>query len=274
MYKYSICACVRITNPFLFVEWLSYQFLIGFEHIYLYDNKSNYLINDLCRRYKNKVTIYHTDEEHIQLPSYNHFLQHHRTETEYISFLDDDEFIIFNDFETIDNVMKYMEYPDYIVLNWKMMGCQQRVRSISEYLIESNTKSEKEFHNHVKGIVKTENISHIDNPHCIGVYTNKTIFKDGSNDILLYRGYIPGTHTLHKKPLIWINHYYKISRNDFLLKCERGQVNNVPKRNFNEEFTYDKDENLIETNDMKRMVEKIKEIAKTPIDLIQYSMTN
>lgn len=271
MYKYSICACVRITNPFVFVEWLYYHFMIGFEHIYIYDNKSSYSMTELCLRYKDKVTIYNTDQDCIQIPSYNHFLENHRHETEYISFLDDDEFINFKDFNCIDDIMKFMEYPDYLMLNWLMMSCKNRVRNTcSEYLIESNQTSEKEYNDHIKVLVKTIYIVEITNPHCLIVYNN-IIFKDGTNNSRIFINEMPGFLTLQKSPIIWINHYYKMSRNEFLLKCERGKADLLSKRSFIEEFKYDED--YIENDTMNRWIEKIKTNYKTPLDLIQYSTT-
>lgn len=275
MYKYSICACVRITNPFVFVEWLYYNFMIGFDHIYIYDNKSSYSMTELCLQYKDKVTIYNTDQECVQMPSYNHFLEHHRNETEYVSFLDDDEFINFKEeFSCIDDVMKCMEYPDYLMLNWLFMGCEKRVRNTcSEYLIESNQTSEKKYNDHIKIIVKTIHVEKIVNPHNAVVNVN-IIFKDGTNTIypINNKEEIYGYLTIQKSPMIWINHYYKMSRNEFLLKCERGKSDMLSKRNFTEEFKYD--ENLIENYNMKRWIEKIKIFNKTPLDLLQYSLSH
>ena len=293
MHKYSICACVRITNPFVFVEWLYYQFLIGFDHIYLYDNKSSFSMTELSHRYKDKVTIYHTDEDGIQYGTYNHFLAHHRNETEYVLFLDDDEFINFNDeFSCIDDIMKHMEYPDYLILNWMFMGCEKRVRNCSEYLIESNKKSYKEYaqeNDQIKVLLKTDSIKNVENVHTIRVYDemyDDMIFKDGCNDFKKeekiqienkYRYVLYSHNKLRTNPIIWINHYYKMSRNEFLLKCERGKADadQLDKRNFNEEFKYDKDEELDkkEINNMDRWIRKIKEVAKTPLDLLQYSQT-
>ena len=276
MHKYSICACVRITNPFVFVEWLYYQFLIGFDHIYLYDNKSSFSMTELSHRYKDKVTIYHTDEDGIQYGTYNHFLAHHRNETEYVLFLDDDEFINFNDeFSCIDDIMKHMEYPDYLILNWIFMGCEKRVRNCSEYLIESNKKSYKEYaqeNDQIKVLVKTDKIkNNISNAHVVNA-SDINYIKDGCNDkIILKDKIIYSYNKLRTNPMIWINHYYKMSRNEFLLKCERGKADQYDKRDFNEEFKYD--ENLIEIKNMDRWIEKIKEVAKTPLDLLEYSRT-
>jgi cell fate (sporulation/competence/biofilm development) regulator YmcA (YheA/YmcA/DUF963 family) len=237
--------------------------------------KSSFSMNELCLRYKDKVTLYNTDQDCIQLPSYNHFLENHRNETEYVSFLDDDEFINFKEeFNCIDDVMKFMEYPDYLMLNWLFMGCEKRVRNMcSEYLIESNQKSEKEYNDHVKIIVKTMHVEKIVNSHNAVVNMNvNLIFKDGTNTIYPIDDKIPGSLDLKNSPMIWINHYYKMSRNEFLLKCERGKADLLSKRDFIEEFKYD--ENLIENDSMKRWFEKIKIFHKTPLDLLHYSIKN
>ena len=194
-------------------------------------------------------------------------------ETEYVSFLDDDEFINFKgDFNCIDDVMKFMEYPDYLILNWLFMGCEKRVRNMcSTYLIESNQKSDKEYNDHIKIIVKTIHVEKIVNPHNAVVNTN-IVFKDGSNDkYIIINNKIPGFLDLKKSPIIWINHYYKMSRNEFLLKCERGKADLLSKRDFIEEFKYD--ENLIENYSMKRWIEKIKNVYKIPLDLLHYSIS-
>ena len=61
-----------------------------------------------------------------------------------------------------------------------------------------------------------------------------------------------------------------MSRNEFLLKCERGKADLLSKRDFIEEFKYD--ENLIENYSMKRWIEKIKNVYKIPLDLLHYSI--
>ena len=272
MKKYSICACVRIINPFIFTEWLHYQFMIGFEHIYLYDNKSSYSMSELCQQYIDKITIYTNDDDCIQYDTYNHFVKTHRNDTEYVAFIDDDEFINFNDeYNSIEDVMKYMEYPDYLILNWVYMGCEKRVRNLTTFLIESNNTGTQfaQQDNQIKVIVKTNKIINVPNAHAVNVSKSKMVFKDGCNDIKEINTVIYAYNILKSNPFIWIHHYYKMSRNDFLLKCQRGKADFLCKLNFEELFVYD---NLEKNNSMQRWIDKIKQTCKNPIELLNYCM--
>ena len=94
--KYSVSICAIFKNEaHNFKEWIEFHKIVGVEHFYLYNNFSedNYL--EILKPYieNNIVTIVDWPFEGAQFTSYKHFYDNYKNETEWVSFLDLDEFI-------------------------------------------------------------------------------------------------------------------------------------------------------------------------------------
>ena len=93
-YKVSICAIFKNEAPFL-REWIEYHLMIGVEHFYLYNNNSEDNYEEVLEPYikRGLVEVKLWEQNHAQMMAYKDFYEHKRNETNWVSFLDIDEFI-------------------------------------------------------------------------------------------------------------------------------------------------------------------------------------
>jgi hypothetical protein len=121
-YKFSVIACARWENPYI-LEWIAYYQAIGFDHIYLYCNdddpaEMHDLVRPLTQGFAPFVTFYAYRHQGHQSIMYTHFLLHHRTESEWISFLDIDEFLRLPPGQNIKTFMqRYESFADCLMFN-------------------------------------------------------------------------------------------------------------------------------------------------------------
>ena len=92
-FKISICGIFKNESPFL-KEWIEFHEMIGIEHFYLYNNNSEDNYQEILQPYieQGLVTLIDWPYEQAQIKAYQNFYETYRHETQWISFLDIDEF--------------------------------------------------------------------------------------------------------------------------------------------------------------------------------------
>ena len=156
-YTFSICAIFRNEAMFL-REWIEFHLLVGVEHFYLYNNFSedNYL--EILQPYIDSDVITLTDWsiEGGQLLAYLDCFKHHKNHTDWIAYIDLDEFICMRQEIDIKNwIRPYKNYPT-VYVNWKMFG----ISGIMEHdkqktVIEQYSASWKHHSNVGKSFINT-----------------------------------------------------------------------------------------------------------------------
>ena len=123
LYSISICAIFKDESSFL-KEWIELNNLVGVEHFYMYNNNSSDSYQEVLQPYIDKgvVTLVDFPYDHAQFKAYQHFYETYRHETQWVSFLDIDEFFCPNSHLTLHEWIKpYKKYPA-IQIYWKMFG--------------------------------------------------------------------------------------------------------------------------------------------------------
>jgi hypothetical protein len=238
-------------------EWIVHNILLGFEHIYIYDDNSNPKMSDIISELPNdfyqKVTIYRldshyeirkgtykSDDEKKQLQYFdqiiydkyksnkqqylmNYFLKYHKGISKYCFFCDIDEFIYLRDDNSIDEYLNKMSDYDIIYIPWIYYGTSFYIEKPKGLTID-NFRCHSNRYDSGKSIIKME---HIDEINCI-----HRIRKDHSN----YKVYCyDRSSTLYTHP-IHINHYITKAYKSVLRKKKEhclGQTNN-----FNRSISY------------------------------------
>lgn len=94
--KYGVSLCLIFKNeaPFL-KEWIDYHRTIGVDHFYLYNNNSNDNFNEVLDNYVKEelVTLIDFPYDHAQMKAYEHCFENYKGESNWIGFIDADEFI-------------------------------------------------------------------------------------------------------------------------------------------------------------------------------------
>ncbi len=119
----SIAAIFRNESPYL-AEWIDFHISAGVEHFYLYDNTSTDDYQTVLRPYidRNIVTLISWPIAGGQIQAYNEALRSYGKQSNWIAFIDADEFLISPlDSDTRPILRRYEAYPA-VCVNWILYG--------------------------------------------------------------------------------------------------------------------------------------------------------
>lgn len=157
--KYMVSFCLIFKNeaPFL-KEWLDFHLTVGVDHFYLYNNNSDDNFREILEPYIGLgiVTLIEWPEQNSQFKAYKHCFETYRNETNWISFIDADEFIVPKYKETIREwIQPYLKYPA-INIQW-LMFCTGGVleHDYSKNVIEQYKDCWEDLNVHGKCLINT-----------------------------------------------------------------------------------------------------------------------
>ena len=227
-YYSSICAIFKNEGKYL-KEWIEYNLLIGIEHFYMYNNNSsdNYL--EVLNPYIDSgvVDLIQWPKNQAQMEAYYDCIQNRKEESNWIGFVDIDEFIVPIKQNSINLFLKKFEKNcGSVMIYWKLFGSSGLVKRDEEELVTSdfsvcwpklsnigkcfyNTSYNFEFNNKNK-------LLH----HCL--WTKYLIFSFppvNSNGKIVYKD----IHKLSNNS-IQINHYFTKSYDEYREKKAKGDV--------------------------------------------------
>lgn len=275
----SICSIFKNEHPFI-LEWLAYHRCLGIEHFYIADNSSTDGSKNLLIALSEIGIVKHFDypsEDGIapQIGAYNTLLS--KAETEWLTFIDADEFLTPANYEENLNELNILlndERVSAIALNWAVYGSSYSIIPENALVIERLNKRANKEHSvnlHYKSIIrKKDTISAGKNPHHFILRNNKKYVKT--------TGYEESESNGLSKQVDWdklrVNHYVIKSKAEFITKkAVRGRATTLEKdlnRTIN--FFRSHDLNQIEENiprwfinrvayEKKLIIEKLKTIG-------------
>ena len=189
-------------------EWLDYNQKLGFDKVIMYQNdwrtdiEHSILQKEVC------------DGRSIQVPVYNQVLTDN-TEYDWLAFIDCDEFIVLKKHNNIKELIEeYKDKTNVIGLNWTVYGNMGIVSREGDSLLKPFKMRNKGTDQHVKVIVNARSGEKMQLPHNTfgpAMDTNGKKFggpfnPNGPSDIAV------------------INHYHNKTREDWMLRCDRGRV--------------------------------------------------
>lgn len=222
-YKLAICAIFQNEAPYM-KEWIEFHRLLGVEHFFLYNDKSEDHYMEVLQPYINegvvdlfqcapKKSCLLVDHDEMQGKAYMDCIKKNKNTIEWIIFIDLDEFI----FPTKDNnlyhfLKAYKKHPALIV-HWQLFGTSNLEKIPKDKLmIEVLTKqSEINFskNRYIKSIVQPSKVHKFFNPHYF-IYKNKK--KAVNSDFQKVQSYESPRIIVDK---IRINHYYTRDKEHF-----------------------------------------------------------
>lgn len=240
--KYSlvVCSIFREEAPFL-KEWIEYHRIIGVEHFYLYNNFSqdNYL--EIIRPYikQHIVTLIDWPVNQGQMRAYEHFWKNYRKDTQWVTFIDLDEFYCpFIHLTLTDWLKKYEKQPS-VVVYWMMFGTSgYHLHNYTQLVTEQYVVSWEKMYSMGKVFVNTDWEFYKIYPHVIEAkcYLGKLRFRVPSvNEFGKYLkwDYIPRS-SIRGNFTIQLNHYWTKAFDETInRKFKRGDAvfENAPTRN-------------------------------------------
>jgi len=244
-YVVSICSIVKDETTYL-EEWIRYHQKIGVDHFFLYDNESKVPVVDTLEKLglSEYVTVIKIYGRAKQVKAYNDCLKRQRNTSQWIAFIDADEFIVpKSTLGDLPAFLKKFEQFGGIGINWLIFGSGGHITKTNRPQLESFLlRSEVDFHlnNHVKMLVQPK-------------YTQQS---KGAHFFTFINGY----YAVNEK-YVWIsshlsdisideiqlNHYWCRSLEEHHEKVERGLADTTRrKRTIDEFFERERDANKVE----------------------------
>lgn len=227
--KYNISICSIFKNEASYLkEFIEYYRLLGFDHFYLYNNNSDDGFMEVLKPYiEEGIVTYH---EWPQVPGqqamYIHFCQNYLHETNWVSFLDIDEFICpIKDTNIKDWMKKFERYPQLLIY-WKMFGTNGIINhDANKLVIEQYTNCWPKLDTYGKIIYNT------DFPiveHFTGLMHGFKVWYKGFRIPPLNQfGYFVDydIHRYNNEEIdIQCNHYWSKSYDNYIKKHQRGSA--------------------------------------------------
>lgn len=148
----SIAVIARGEAPYI-LEWMTYHFGIGVDHIYLYDNDPLPQTSKLVKVFGNKVTTIPFLGETKQLAMTQHALMACRVATRWLAFIDVDEFIVPIKTDNIKTFLEPYERYSAVCPHWRLFGSNGEKTYKPLPVVQRFTRRAAEVDRHIKSIV-------------------------------------------------------------------------------------------------------------------------
>lgn len=218
--KPSVILCAIALNEDLYVdEWINHHLNIGFDHIFIYDNSPSNTLKHLSGEYNGLVTVIHYPGKMRQVPAYEQHTMKLKHTHAWCAFIDLDEFIVLRKHACIrDLLIDICPNGGALVLNWVFFGSSGRASYTPEPVVKRFTMRAKEVNRHIKTIAYMPHVAAFEGCHavrlcagmnprdCHGRVVNGPFNDGGSEDIAC------------------IYHYFTKSKDEYLLKMQRGKA--------------------------------------------------
>ena len=266
MNKFYLSACAIVKDEVDLPEWVAYQFLIGFEHVHIYDNGSSTPVAITLKKWiaDGKVTTQTVSGKKLQCMCYSRFLQ--RIPSKWAAFIDPDEFLLPHRVDDIRTFLEGFESYGGVGITWKVFGSNGHLVRPGRLVIESYTKTSIGFIDvkprnnekwpQYKTIAQPARAIKFTNPH--------------------YATYRPGFYAVNEKTQrlpshshgppsvdsIQINHYFVKSAEDFHLKQKRRGGGSNRSRKAGDWTHVEKYCNTLVDDRIQRFLPKVKELLE------------
>lgn len=200
--------CVAKMEDYYLDEWLEYNHKLGFDKIILYQNDWR---TDIEKPYLQKEIA---DGRNLQVPLYNKVLEKN-TEYDWIAFFDCDEYLVLKKHNNVKELIEeYKDRTNVLGINWFIFGNMGLINRTSNSLLRMFPNRNSNTNEHIKVFVNarsTERMMLPHNTHGLAMDTNGHKFNGPFN---------------HNGPsdVAVLNHYHNKTREDWMLRCERGRI--------------------------------------------------
>jgi hypothetical protein len=219
-YKYTISICAMFKNESKYLdEWIRFHLVIGIDHFYLYNNNSddNYL--EVLKPYIEKgiVDLIEWPFQHSQMKAYEDCYNKHKNDTNWLTFIDIDEFICPINKDNIKSwLSSFKNYPG-VAVYWKQFGSNGRlIHDHNQLVIEQYTQCWPKHSTFTKMFCNMNfSINKFENPHIINSFFMGIIMPPINQFKKIISFGINRTSIINKST-IQINHYWGKAYDSFI----------------------------------------------------------
>lgn len=228
-FKYSVSICAIFKNEAKFLdEWIKFHLVIGVDHFYLYNNNSNDHYFEILKPYIDKgvVDLFDWPQSHAQMRVYEDCYNKFKNETNWLTFIDIDEFICpISNNNIKSSLSSFNGYPS-IAVYWKQFGSNGKLtHDYSIPVIEQYTQCWPKYSSFTKMFCNMNfSFKLFKNPHKINSYIYGLEFPptDQFKNLISFG---INRSISNKKPLLQINHYWGKAFDSFVeSKINRSDV--------------------------------------------------
>ena len=225
----AVCAIFRNEAPYL-REWIEFHRIVGVEHFYLYQNRSDDDWQNVLRPFIEEGVVEVTEWPMVppcQMQAYQHFIDRHKGQRDWVAILDCDEFLFSSCYPKISDVLTQVpKWWGALAVNWLCFGASGRETQSPEPVIERFTcRPADDFgpNVHIKSILRMDQVESAGgNPHSFHV-------RGGTFDENGEKIHGPFTSRPNHR-LLRIHHYHTKSRQEYLERIARGKADGAPPR--------------------------------------------
>lgn len=256
-YKLSIVAIIKNEADYL-DEWIKYHKIIGVEHFYLFNNESDDNTEKILRKYvkEGTVTLIDFPGRERQHDAYNYALNTWRNESEYMAFIDADEFLFLdvgdgNLYSCVSSLLK--KYSAHVlVVNWCIFGSSHKKEKPEGLVIENyvwRSNKNNEYNKHIKTICNPRRVIGFRSSHYVTGLANRYVVGTNGKQV---SGALSNEVCFD---YLRINHYFTKSLYEFEKKRKRGMADQPGIRDDSNFQAYDF--NDVYDDSMKKFVKYI-----------------
>lgn len=140
--RFALCATAIVKNEASYIEeWLAYHRAVGVSHFFIFDNNSSDNIDSVLAPWSNHgiVTLLKWPLFGRQIDAYDFALRHFGHVTDWMAFIDIDEFVVPKRHQTVSAFLETLVDADQLLIPWRNFGYSGHKERPSGLVIESYT---------------------------------------------------------------------------------------------------------------------------------------
>lgn len=261
----AACLCFRNAAPYL-GEWLLFHCAVGFQRFHLYNNDSSddfsaVLAPFLAARQPGQLDIEVRDWPGYfqQNAMYDDCLRRTPADTDWIAFIDDDEFLYPAANTPLDTLLREYEPFAGVAVNWQIYGSSRQIYREKGWVIRRFTWRASGADAHVKCIVRPRRIEKcINGGHQFEPRDGYVIVDENKQPIASSRAASPSAGRLR------INHYLVKSIQELVVRRTARDIGwgDRQKLTLEEWIAFDRGWNSVEDTSAQRFIPRMKELAR------------
>lgn len=212
-----------------FEEWLEHHRSIGVDHFFIYDHESIEPIKGAKDITVERVTG-DPKQFDVHRESYTRFLSKIQSgelpHFDRVAFIDEDEFITCTNNSLKDTLLNYLDCSA-LGISWRIFGSSGvKTRTPERQKVKFTKYTGKYYLSNInmKSIVNPYLVKDILSPHSFSYHLGNCVNE--------HKIVIPSHYTYPSYDYIWINHYWTRSREEFIVKADRGMCETGETRDY------------------------------------------
>lgn len=141
-YQVSVCAIFKDEATYL-KEWIEFHKIVGVEHFYLYNNFSSDNYKQVLAPYiaNGDITLTDWPVPQGQMKAYADCVEKFKDETQWIGFIDLDEFVCPNKHDTVAEFLKPFINRPIVIMYWRYFGSSGLLERSKDSLVTEDFTS-------------------------------------------------------------------------------------------------------------------------------------